>query len=68
MSVFEDLFLKKVNGVSDTEAVIDIGLWYMDDSEFFPVITRRTKGNVEQYFLCDFIKIWQHKISGEADE
>ena len=62
LSVFEDLFLKKVNGISDTENIIEIGLWFMDVSELFPLLTCRTKGKLKQYFFCDLIKIWQHKV------
>lgn len=40
----------------------------MDDYEFFPLITQRTKGNIKQYFLCDFVKIWQHKIKEETSD
>ena len=62
MSFFDNLFLKKVNGVSDTETLINIGLWRMDETEFMDIITQRTKGNLKQYFLFDFLKIWQQKI------
>ena len=34
---FEDLFLKKNNGIYDTENIIEIGLWFMDFSELFPL-------------------------------
>ena len=68
MNIFEDLFLEKVNGVSDTKTFIGVGLWDTVDSELLPLITCRTKGNLRQYFLCDFVKIWQHKISRENDD
>ena len=57
MSFFKDLFLKKENGISNTEDFLSIGLFNMDDLEFFPLITQRTKGNIKQYFLFDFLKI-----------
>ena len=68
MKVFADLFLKKINGITDTEDFVSIGLWFMDDSEFMPVITQRKKENLKQYYLFDFLKIWQHKIIGEIDD
>ena len=67
MSFFEDLFLKKVNGISDTENIIDIGLWNMDEIDYIPILTKRTKNNTMQYYLFDFLKIWQKKNSlGES--
>ena len=68
MKFFEDLYLKKVNGITDTEDFVSIGLWFMDDSEFMPVITQRKNENLKQYYLFDFLKIWQHKIIGEIDD
>ena len=66
MSFFEDLFLKKGNDVSDTKSFVDVGLWYMDESEYFRVITQRTKGNIQQYYLFDFLKIWQKRIKEKS--
>ena len=68
MKFFEDLYLKKVNGITDTEDFVSIGLWFMDDSEFMPVITQRKNENLKQYYLFDFLKILQHKIIGEIDD
>lgn len=67
MNIFEDLFLKKVNGVTDTEEFMTIGWGDMDESEFFNVITQRTKGNLKQYFLFDFLKIWQRRLKENPD-
>ena len=62
LSFFKDIFLKKVNGMSDTETIIDIGMWHMDVSDYIPILTQRTKNNIQQYYLLDVIKIWQKKI------
>ena len=53
---FEDLFLKKNNGIYDTENIIEIGLWFMDFSELFPLLTCRTKGELKQYFFATSLK------------
>ena len=68
LRVFNDVFLKKNNDISDTENIIEIGLWFMGVSEFFSLLTCRTKGYPKQYLLCDFIRIWQHKAGGSIND
>lgn len=62
MNIFRNLFLSSKEKYT-TDRCLDIGLWFMDDSEFYPILTRRKNGELKQFYLFNFIKIWEHKIN-----
>ena len=62
MGIFRNLFLSSKEK-NTTERCLDIGLWFMDDSDFYPILTRRKNGELKQYYLFNFIKVWECKIN-----